>query len=99
VRTGDFVARLGGDEFAVLTVRARSDAMDTLSLRVLDAVRAMPRGGTEDVELTVSVGWALYPDDAKTIDELVAAADFCVRGAKMTGKDRALAALDWAPTA
>ncbi len=99
VRTGDFVARLGGDEFAVLTVRADTPAMETLSMRVLDAVRAMPRRGTEDVELTASVGWAIYPDDAQTLDELVAAADFCVRGAKMTGKNRALAAVDWAPAA
>jgi diguanylate cyclase (GGDEF)-like protein len=99
VRTGDFVARLGGDEFAVLTVRADTPAMETLSIRVLDAVRAMPRRGTEDVELTASVGWAIYPDDAQTLDELVAAADFCVRGAKMTGKNRALAAVDWAPAA
>jgi diguanylate cyclase (GGDEF)-like protein len=99
VRTGDFVARLGGDEFAVLTVRADTPAMETLSMRLLDAVRAMPRRGTEDVELTASVGWAIYPDDARTLDELVAAADFCVRGAKMTGKDRALAAVDWAPAA
>ena len=99
VRTGDFVARLGGDEFAVLTVRADTPAMEALSIRVLDAVRAMPRRGTEDVELTASVGWAIYPDDAQTLDELVAAADFCVRGAKMTGKNRALAAVDWAPAA
>ncbi|MBA3262588.1 MAG: GGDEF domain-containing protein [Thermoleophilaceae bacterium] len=99
VRTGDYVARLGGDEFAVLTLRTGPDAMETLSARVLDAVRAMPRGDPEDVQLTVSVGWALYPDDAKTIDELVAAADLCVRGAKLTGKDRALSAVDWAPAA
>jgi diguanylate cyclase (GGDEF)-like protein len=99
VRTGDFVARLGGDEFAVLTLRTGADAMETLSDRVLEAVRSMPRGATVDVELTVSVGWALYPDDAKTIDELVAAADFCVRGAKLTGKDRALSAVDWVPAA
>ena len=99
VRTGDFVARLGGDEFALLTLRADPDAMEALAARLLDAVRAMPRGETEDVELTVSVGWALYPDDARTIDELVAAADFCVRGAKLTGKDRALSAVDWAPAA
>ena len=31
------------------------------------------------MELTASVGWAIYPDDAQTLDELVAAADFCVR--------------------
>jgi diguanylate cyclase (GGDEF)-like protein len=99
VRTGDFVARLGGDEFAVLTLHTGTDAMEALSIRLLDAVRAMPCRGTEDVELTLSVGWALYPDDAKTIDELVGAADFCVRGAKLTGKDRALSAVDWAPAA
>jgi diguanylate cyclase (GGDEF)-like protein len=99
VRTGDFVARLGGDEFAVLTVDPDTAAMESLALRVLDAVRTMARGETEDVELTVSIGWAVYPDDAETIDELVAAADFCVRGAKLTGKDRALAAVDWAPAA
>jgi diguanylate cyclase (GGDEF)-like protein len=99
VRTGDFVARLGGDEFAVLTQRVDTTAMERLSGRLLDAVRRMPRGETEDVELTVSVGWALYPNDAETIDELVAAADFCVRGAKLTGKDRALAAVDWVPAA
>ncbi|MEA2453855.1 MAG: hypothetical protein QOI45_117 [Thermoleophilaceae bacterium] len=99
VRTGDFVARLGGDEYAVLTLRTGLEAMETLSMRVLDAVRAMPRGEAEDVELTASVGWALYPHDAETIDELVAAADLCVRGAKLTGKDRALSALEWAPTA
>jgi diguanylate cyclase (GGDEF)-like protein len=99
VRPDDFVARLGGDEFAVLTVHPGAGAMESLAVRVLDAVRAMPRGETEDVELTVSVGWALYPEDAETIDELVAAADFCVRGAKLTGKDRALAAVDWAPAA
>jgi diguanylate cyclase (GGDEF)-like protein len=99
VRGNDFVARLGGDEFAILTVRADFASMNSLSMRVLDAIRAMPRGEAEDVELTVSVGWALHPDDAGTIDELVAAADFCVRGAKLTGKDRALAAVDWAPAA
>jgi diguanylate cyclase (GGDEF)-like protein len=99
VRPEDFVARLGGDEFAILTLQAGTAAMASLSARVLEAVRAMPRAGTEDVELTVSVGWALYPDDAQTLDQLVAAADLCVRGAKLTGKDRAIAAVDWAPAA
>jgi diguanylate cyclase (GGDEF)-like protein len=97
VRGGDFVARLGGDEFAILTPQADPGAMESLSIRVLGAIRAMPR--PDHVGLTVSVGWALYPDDAGTIDELVAAADFCVRGAKLTGKDRALAAVDRAPAA
>jgi diguanylate cyclase (GGDEF)-like protein len=99
VRDGDFVARLGGDEFAVLTVDADVDAMQALCFRLLDAVRGMDRSVAEDVQLTVSIGWALYPHDARTVGDLVEAADVCVRGAKSTGKDRALAAVDWRPAA
>jgi diguanylate cyclase (GGDEF)-like protein len=90
----DVVARLGGDEFAVLAPRATADSMGALSDRVLASLRGIGYCG---VCLTASVGWVIHPDDAATVDELIAAADFCLRGAKMTGKDRALSALDWAP--
>jgi diguanylate cyclase (GGDEF)-like protein len=100
VRGDDVVARLGGDEFAVLVAHADPETMDLLSRRVLDAVRRMTqRLDLDRVRLTASVGWALYPADGDTIDELIAAADTCMRGAKLTGKDRALSALDWLPAA
>jgi diguanylate cyclase (GGDEF)-like protein len=94
VRTDDVVARLGGDEFAVLVHAATPDAMRQLAERTLRSLRDL---GHDDISLTASVGWVIYPDDAQTVDELIAAADFCLRGAKLTGKDRALSALDWAP--
>jgi diguanylate cyclase (GGDEF)-like protein len=94
VRADDVVARLGGDEFAVLAPRATSEAMRSLADRTLASLRDLDY---EDVRVTASVGWVIYPDDAPTVDELIAAADFCLRGAKLTGKDRALSALDWAP--
>jgi diguanylate cyclase (GGDEF)-like protein len=94
VRTDDVVARLGGDEFAVLAPAATTDAMLVLAERTLCSLRDLRY---EDISLTASVGWVIYPDDAQTVDELIAAADFCLRGAKLTGKDRALSALDWAP--
>jgi diguanylate cyclase (GGDEF)-like protein len=97
VRGDDFVARLGGDEFAVLAPSADPGRMELLSGRVLDAVRAMDEPGPPDVRLTASVGWALHPVDAGTVDELIASADVCMRGAKLTGKDRALSAVDWSP--
>jgi diguanylate cyclase (GGDEF)-like protein len=100
VRGDDVVARLGGDEFAVLASPADPHSMELLSRRVLDAVRGMADGLDLDrVRLTASVGWALHPADADTIDELIAAADTCMRGAKLTGKDRALSAVDWSPAA
>ena len=94
VRTDDVVARLGGDEFAVLAPAANSEAMRLLAERTLGSLRDLRY---EDVSLTASLGWVIYPDDAPSVDELIAAADFCLRGAKLTGKDRALSALDWAP--
>ena len=94
VRQGDVVARLGGDEFAVLAPDASQETMRALADSVLTALRDL---NYEDVRVTASVGWVTHPDDAQTVDDLIAAADFCLRGAKLTGKDRALSTLDWAP--
>jgi diguanylate cyclase (GGDEF)-like protein len=93
-RAEDVVARLGGDEFAVLAPEATPEAMRALADRTLACLRDLQH---EDLHVTASVGWVIYPDDAPSVDELIAAADFCLRGAKLTGKDRALSALDWTP--
>jgi diguanylate cyclase (GGDEF)-like protein len=87
VRTNDVVARLGGDEFAVLAPEASHETMRALADSVLAALRDLNHDG---VRVTASVGWVIHPDDAETVDDLIAAADFCLRGAKLTGKDRAL---------
>jgi diguanylate cyclase (GGDEF)-like protein len=94
VRTDDVVARLGGDEFAVLAPGATPEAMRQLAERTVRSLRDLRH---EDIALSASVGWVIYPDDAQAVDDLIAAADFCLRGAKLTGKDRALSTLDWAP--
>jgi diguanylate cyclase (GGDEF)-like protein len=94
VRADDVVARLGGDEFAVLAPDVTTTSMRALADRVLECLRDLGYG---DVRVTASVGWVIHPEDARTVDDLIAAADFCLRGAKLTGKDRALSALDWAP--
>jgi diguanylate cyclase (GGDEF)-like protein len=93
VRPDDVVARLGGDEFAILAPAATPEAMHALAERTLTSLRGLRY---KDVSLSASVGWVIYPDDAKSVDELIAAADFCLRGAKLTGKDRAVSSLDWA---
>jgi diguanylate cyclase (GGDEF)-like protein len=97
-REQDMVARLGGDEFAIVARGLNAEGLDGLAQRVLAAVRAAGAGLTEmpAYELRCSVGSALYPDDARDVDELVAIADVCMRGAKATGKDRTLSARDFA---
>jgi diguanylate cyclase (GGDEF)-like protein len=90
----DVVARLGGDEFAVMAPDASPEGMRALADSVLAALRDLNHDG---LRVTASVGWVIHPYDAESVDDLIAAADFCLRGAKLTGKDRALSAEDWAP--
>jgi diguanylate cyclase (GGDEF)-like protein len=98
VRAGDMVARLGGDEFAIVAPGLGEPGMTGLADRVLDAVRETNRRlNLQGFNLSASVGWALCPKDAQTVDDLVSAADLCLRGAKMTGKGRSLSPLDWLP--
>ena len=89
VRHGDLVARLGGDEFAVVALQADELGMNALAARVNAALReAGERLALEGIRLTASSGWALYPAHARTVDDLIAAADLGLRVAKTSGKDQ-----------
>jgi diguanylate cyclase (GGDEF)-like protein len=94
-RQTDVVARLGGDEFAIVAAGITEDGMRSLSERVLWSIRdADARLELPEFHLRASAGWAVYPTDADTVDELIAAADLSMRGAKMGGKDRSASPLD-----
>jgi diguanylate cyclase (GGDEF)-like protein len=91
-RGEDVVSRLGGDEFAIVSRGVDASGLERLAERALIAVRAAGARLVDmpGYELRCSVGCALYPSDAREVDELVATADLCMRGAKATGKDRSL---------
>ena len=76
VRESDTVARLGGDEFAVLleNVRGRDDCMSA-ALKIEEALGMDASFYSLDLELSASIGQALYPDDGQEEDELIRAAD------------------------
>ena len=98
-RGEDMVARLGGDEFAIVVHGVDVHGMRMLAERVLEAVRhAGARLAHElpGMTLTASVGWAIHPHSADTLEELVAVADHSLRGAKGAGKDGALSAAELA---
>jgi GGDEF domain-containing protein len=75
-----------------------ADSLSGLAERALAAVReaGIELDDMPGYELRCSVGSALYPVDAHSVDELVATADLCMRGAKATGKDRSLSTRDFA---
>jgi len=85
-RPDDVVARLAGDEFVVLLCGEMSRASLTAELdRILEALSVpitLP-GGV--VNLTVSIGAALYPADAREPEQLIRAADIAMYMAKREG--------------
>ena len=84
------VARLGGDEFAVVAHDAHPADMREITERLLQSVReAHERMGDAAASVTASAGWACYPDDAASVEGLIAVADQAMRRAKGEGKDRA----------
>jgi diguanylate cyclase (GGDEF)-like protein len=83
VRPGDVVARLGGDEFAVLlpavrTITVAAEVAARLRAALAEAVRL--EGMTFEIE--ASVGIAMYPDDAATVEVLLQRADVAMYLAK-----------------
>jgi diguanylate cyclase (GGDEF)-like protein len=89
VRRADTVARIGGDEFIVLLPEivdltdAERPAQELI--RMLQTPFDMPEGV---VQISGSIGIALFPQNAGDADGLIASADEALYAAKRAGKSR-----------
>jgi diguanylate cyclase (GGDEF)-like protein len=77
VRGGDVVARYGGDEFIVLLPATGAPAAVSVAQRIADGIqRHRFMAGRELLEIPgVSVGVATFPEDGRSAEQLLAAAD------------------------
>jgi diguanylate cyclase (GGDEF)-like protein len=91
VRAQDTVVRVDGDEFCVLAPETDRYAATQLAARVGDAV-AEALGRVGPGWLPASVGFALYPHDARGPQQLLARADAAALQAKRFAAERAAAA-------
>lgn len=89
VRDRDVVARLGGDEFAVVLATAEDAAMvGNAAQRILDAVGTRFESEGKSIDFGVSIGIAIYPDDATEQELFLKRADAAMYSAKKGGKGR-----------
>ena len=76
VRASDTVARIGGDEFVVLSLETASEEeVSTLVGRLRHALRRPYTVDGGVVEIDASIGWAVFPDDGASAEELLGRAD------------------------
>jgi diguanylate cyclase (GGDEF)-like protein len=100
LRAGDVAARFGGEEFAAFLLHADCAqglvAAERVRASIESHVFSAVRRGTandagETLRLTISVGVAAYPDDARDPIELIELADTALYRAKNMGRNRVVA--------
>ncbi|MFK8081941.1 MAG: diguanylate cyclase [Granulosicoccus sp.] len=88
VETHTTIARIGGDEFVVMIYPERhQESTEELASRIVAEVSAPYFICQTDCVIGASVGIAIFPEDANTIDELLAKADQAMYRAKQNGKN------------
>lgn len=88
VRENDIVARLGGDEFVVLLTNSDDDktTISNISKRIIDNVSLPYYLEGQEIDISTSIGVALYPQDGKTATDLMKNADSALYVAKNNGR-------------
>lgn len=89
LRKGDQVARLGGDEFAAVIFPCHQiDNVHTIARNIREAASMpMELTGGHMLTVSVSIGIAVFPDDAETLHELLEYADADMYRAKRRRAD------------
>jgi len=90
VRNVDLVARYGGEEFAIILLEIDRARVLDVAQRLRRAVESMAVTSLDGQELkvTVSIGCACFPDDARDKTELIQLSDKALYVAKDGGRNR-----------
>ena len=91
IRDIDMPARYGGEEFAAILPRTDSKGAMNIAERLRKAVMSASfSSDTSQLKVTLSIGIATTPSDAKTKEELIEKADEALYYAKHNGRNRSV---------
>jgi diguanylate cyclase (GGDEF)-like protein len=89
IRDSDTLARIGGDEFAVVMSDVQNSVAVALVANALVASLNDPFNLPQGVaHISCSIGVALYPEQALTVETLIQCADMAMYTAKHAGKNQ-----------
>ncbi|TCS43126.1 EAL domain-containing protein [Reinekea marinisedimentorum] len=84
----ELLARLGGDEFTLILPSLNNElCASSVAQRILDSLQQEFIIGEHRVNITASIGIAIYPDNGDSVEELVKNADIAMYHAKASGKN------------
>ena len=87
LRSQDTLARIGGDEFVLLVRLNEPDDAPRVAARQVSLLSKSFRVGEHDLQISASVGIALFPGNGLTAEELLMNADAAMYHAKGAGKN------------
>lgn len=88
LRKEDTVSRMGGDEFFLLLPEVnRVEDAATIAQKVLKAFQESFALDVHQVNITTSIGVAIYPDDGEDADALLKHSDIALYQAKQEGRN------------
>lgn len=92
VRTKDWVARYGGEEFAVILPETSDSHAWAVAERLRQAIGShlIAIDKHQPIKVTISGGLATFPQDGKSEEALIFAADQALYKAKHSGRDRVI---------
>ncbi|HEX5612001.1 MAG TPA: EAL domain-containing protein [Burkholderiales bacterium] len=87
LRTGDTICRVGGDEFVVVLPQiTRLSDIAHVSQKIIETVSQPVTVDEQDLQVSPSIGIAIFPDDGRDAETLIRNADAAMYHAKETGR-------------